>query len=51
MKGASPLYRLYGATRRGGVLRHRRSTMAFLFFNFRSMVLSEALANVGELKG
>ena len=25
--------------------------MAFLFFNFRSMGLSEALANVGELKG
>ena len=25
--------------------------MAFLFFNFRSMSLSEALANVGELKG
>ena len=25
--------------------------MAFLFFNFRSMELSQALANVGELKG
>ena len=25
--------------------------MAFLFFNFRSMGLSQALANVGELKG
>jgi hypothetical protein len=25
--------------------------MAFLFFNFRSMQLSQALANVGELKG
>jgi len=25
--------------------------MAFSFFNFRSMGLSEALANIGELKG